>query len=152
MFCCSQKVWVEEVTDPDFLPPRQKAHNTLSPMDGNASGPAAQGSSPERVLRSWSDQLVGSFHPDNVSHLLPSGDDVDLVVLQRAKEPIAGSALLGTDKVQAPKPGRPWDLLWVLHVMWRDGIAERRGVGQVLVSALEESMGPGPKVKLLLLG
>lgn len=49
------------------------------------------------------------------------------------------------------KDGR-WDLFWVLAVVWRDGIAERRGVGQVLASALETDVEPRPEVKMVLLG
>ena len=44
----------------------------------------------------------------------------------------------------------PWDLLWVLVVERKDGIAERRGVGQVLASALETAIKPGPEVKSVL--
>jgi hypothetical protein len=101
-------------------------------------------------LHSASGKLVGSLHPDNVVLLLPMPhSEVDLIVVSRGQTPIGSSALLGLE--QKPKPGQPWDLLWVLYAVWRDGIAERRGVGQILVSALEDA-AKAPEVKLVLLG
>lgn len=50
-----------------------------------------------------------------------------------------------------PTPGQPWDLLWVMHVERRDGISERRGIGQMLVGGLEDAVG-APEVKLVVLG
>jgi hypothetical protein len=47
---------------------------------------------------------------------------------------------------------KPWKLFWVLYVIWEDGIAERRGVGQVLCEALDVAVEPKPQVKLVLLG
>lgn len=46
---------------------------------------------------------------------------------------------------------QPLKLFWVLCVVWQDGIAERRGVGQVLEEALEDAVGQ-PEVKNVLLG
>ena len=59
--------------------------------------------------------------------------------------------LLGVEKERRPEPGKPWDLLWVIYVEWREGIAERRGLGQILVGALEDAVGE-PEVKLVVLG
>ena len=42
-------------------------------------------------------------------------------------------------------------LFWELCVVWQGGIAERRGVGQVLEGALEDAVG-NPKVKCVFLG
>lgn len=51
-----------------------------------------------------------------------------------------------------PEPGAPWDLLWVMHIEWNGGgIAERRGLGQILVGGLEDAVGV-PEVKLIVLG
>ncbi|OBT65892.1 hypothetical protein VE03_05466 [Pseudogymnoascus sp. 23342-1-I1] len=72
-------------------------------------------------------------------------------VLSRCQTPIYGSALLGIEKERMPEPRQPWDLLWVMHVEWREGVAERRGVGQVFVGALEEAVGR-PEVKMVDLG
>jgi hypothetical protein len=46
---------------------------------------------------------------------------------------------------------QPMKLFWVLCVVWQDGIAERRGVGQVLEGALDDAVGQ-PEVKNVLLG
>lgn len=73
-------------------------------------------------------------------------------MLSRCQTPTLGSALLADRSASLTGAEKPWDLLWVMHVAWRDGIAERRGIGQVLVSALERSLAPGPEVKLVLLG
>ena len=43
-------------------------------------------------------------------------------------------------------------LFWVLYVVWKEGIAERRGVGQILQEALEDAVEPAPRVKSVLLG
>lgn len=51
---------------------------------------------------------------------------------------------------------QPMRLFWALYVVWRDGVAERRGVGQVVEGVLEEGGGGGEakrvKVKSVLLG
>jgi hypothetical protein len=39
-----------------------------------------------------------------------------------------------------------------MYVTWVDGIAERRGVGQILESALEDAVDQKPCVKRVLLG
>lgn len=69
--------------------------------------------------------------------------------------PISGSALLVPTPAPeaASNPGedyRGWDLFWILHVAWKDGIAERRGIGQVLTSVLENASEC--EVKTVLLG
>lgn len=43
-------------------------------------------------------------------------------------------------------------LVWIMHVEWKDGIAERRGIGQMRVSGLAEAVAPGPTCRLVLLG
>ncbi|OBT50722.1 hypothetical protein VE04_08225 [Pseudogymnoascus sp. 24MN13] len=103
-------------------------------------------------LLSVSGTVVGSLHPDNTSLLSPTSCEIELIVLSRCQTPIYGSALLGIEKERMPTPGQPWDLLWVMHVEWRDGIAERRGIGQVLVrGAFEGAAGATPDVKLVVL-
>jgi hypothetical protein len=46
---------------------------------------------------------------------------------------------------------QPMKLFWVLWVVWKDGVAKRRGVGQVLEEALEDAVGQ-PEVRSVLLG
>ena len=105
-------------------------------------------------LHSATGQLVGSLHPDNVNFLEPPRSKVECLIVSRCSTPTVASALLAAEAALAngSEKDRPWDLFWVLVVIWQDGIAERRGVGQVLASALETAVEPGPEVKLVLLG
>ena len=127
-------------------------HLVLGP--DKPTNPSSAAASPfDRVpgcpLCSADGQLVGSLHPDNVE-LLPAPEScVECIVVARCNTPTVGSALLPPD---SPVPEKAWELLWVLHVTWQDGIAERRGVGQVLASALETAAEPSPQVKTVLLG
>lgn len=80
--------------------------------------------------------------------------------------PTAGSALLDPALAAKLPPGESvpdsngqvWeDLFWVMYIVWdpvRNGIAERRGIGQVLAaSALEiDDQLPAPEIKTVLLG
>ncbi|KAI8691935.1 HET domain-containing protein [Fusarium sp. Ph1] len=81
-------------------------------------------------------ELVGSLHVDNIA-LHTAGVEVECLIIAYSKEPIAGSAL--------PKPQEPvdddddWNIFWIMHVVEKDGIYERRGVGQVLDSVLTKS-------------
>ncbi|OBT86188.1 hypothetical protein VE02_06209 [Pseudogymnoascus sp. 03VT05] len=110
-------------------------------------------------LLSSTSTVVGALNPENTS-LLPFppteiGEgkvEIELIVLSRSQTPIAGSALLDIEKERKPTPGQPWDLLWVMHVEWKGGVAERRGIGQVLVKeALEGAVGK-VEVNLVVLG
>lgn len=105
-------------------------------------------------LHSATDQIVGSLHPDNVDLLGPPGSKIECLIVSRCTTPTVASALQPTDTEAArdEEKDRPWDLFWVLVVAWLDGIAERRGVAQVLTSALETAVEPAPEVKLVLLG
>ncbi|KAI8719800.1 HET domain-containing protein [Fusarium sp. LHS14.1] len=93
-------------------------------------------------------ELVGSLHVDNIaSHA--AGVEIECLIIAYSKEPIAGSAL--------PKSRVPvgddddWSLFWVMHVVEKDGIYERRGVGQVMDSVLTKSC-VRPEGKVILLG
>lgn len=110
---------------------------------------------PGSPLHSATGQVVGSLHPDNVDLLGPPGSKVECLIVSRCTTPTVASALYppGTEAARyGGEEDRPWDLFWVLAVVWRDEIAERRGVGQVLVSALETAVEPAPEVKMVLLG
>ncbi|RSM18720.1 hypothetical protein CDV31_002440 [Fusarium ambrosium] len=80
-------------------------------------------------------ELVGSLHVDNIaSHT--AGVEVECLIIAYSKEPIAGSVL---PKSQIPVgDDDDWNLFWIMHVVEKDGIYERRGVGQVLDSVLEK--------------
>jgi hypothetical protein len=108
---------------------------------------------PGLPLLSSNGELVGSLHPDDLSACTP-GSNIECLILSRAQLPTLGSALRKNYERGdgAVDEAIPWDLLWVLHVAWKDGIAERRGVGQILVSAIESSCSPGPEIKQVLLG
>ncbi|KAF7510751.1 hypothetical protein GJ744_006117 [Endocarpon pusillum] len=45
-----------------------------------------------------------------------------------------------------------WRLYWVLLLTWNEGVAERRGLGQILRSAVEKSFSPGPQWREIVLG
>jgi hypothetical protein len=45
-----------------------------------------------------------------------------------------------------------WRLYWVMLLTWNDGVAERRGLGQILQSAVEKSFPPGPQWKEIVMG
>lgn len=109
-------------------------------------------------LLSPAGRLVGSLHldtrdgpqPDAAAAAAAAPTFVECLVIARCSAPTFGSALREGDV-----GGRP--LLWVLHVVasgTREGVVERRGVGQVLVEALEETAGGGgrPEIKTVLLG
>jgi hypothetical protein len=50
------------------------------------------------------------------------------------------------------KDNHPWDLFWALYIVWKDGIAERQGVAQILSTSVGKSSAPGPVIKEILLG
>lgn len=81
-------------------------------------------------------ELVGSLHVDNIaSH--KAGVEVECLIIAYSKEPMTGSAL---PKSQVPVgDDDDWNLFWVMHVVEKDGIYERRGVGQVMDSVLTKS-------------
>jgi hypothetical protein len=100
-------------------------------------------------LLTTTSHLVGSLHPDNAADLPPPGTSVELILIARSQTPLADSALLQLDDVSAERPSK---LLWVLYIVWIDGVAERRGVAQILERALEEAVEPKPCVKSIILG
>ncbi|CAH0047029.1 unnamed protein product [Clonostachys solani] len=106
-------------------------------------------------LHSASGTLVGSLHPDHLDFVGSVGEKVQLVVVARCQTLTSKSALWQSSLICDPSGkalGGPWDLLWVMSITWVDGIAERRGIGQVLTQSLADSIEPGPEVKEILLG
>jgi hypothetical protein len=98
--------------------------------------------------------VAGSLHPDNMNDVGSAGDIIELVVVARCQTPTVGSALWNQSVphlVPAAGDNEPWDLLWVLQIAWIDGIAERRGVGQISTASLNHALEP-PEVKHILLG
>lgn len=97
--------------------------------------------------------MVGSLYPDDVSRL-PSESDtlIDCIVLAQANRRMDGSALLRARHSELERPSLEEDLVWIMHVEWTDGIAERRGIGQIYVSGLEAAVAPGPKLQIVMLG
>jgi hypothetical protein len=116
----------------------ERCHQEKSPFDRI----------PGISLLSAGGELVGSLHPDNLDLLEAPGSTVECLIVSRCNTPTMASALT-SDSSDMEKP---WDLFWILHVVWKDGIAQRRGVGQVMSSALENAAEPKPEVKLVLLG
>lgn len=69
--------------------------------------------------------------------------------MARCHRPTVGSTLL--DEYNAGNE-QPMELFWVMHVIWKEDIAERRGIGQILESALEDSVDGKPAIKSVMLG
>lgn len=131
-------------TKPDQNPPLTSVANpamnqTHWPMPGQGDR------TPSVPLLSRTGRLVGSLHLDTRD--AQPGTEVECLVVARALALTFGSALREEDVGFRM-------LLWVLHVVpsTREGIVERRGVGQIMVQALEEAAGAGPEVKTVLLG
>ncbi|KAM0425678.1 hypothetical protein ACHAPT_009210 [Fusarium lateritium] len=81
-------------------------------------------------------ELVGSLHLDDVaSHT--AGMEVECAIMAYSKEPVAGSALPTPQK--SVSDDEEWSLFWIMYVVEKEGIHERRGVGQVLDSVLAKS-------------
>jgi hypothetical protein len=100
-------------------------------------------------LFSVTHQLVGSLHPDNFDLIEAPGSTVECVIVSRCDTPTEASALFALESADTKKS---WKLFWIVHIVWKDGIAERRGIGQLLSSALETATDPKPEIKAILLG
>lgn len=92
---------------------------------------------------------MGSLHPDNVALIPQPGTSIELLLVSRSHKPTVESALLENNQYDED---HKWELFWVMYVVWQDGIAERKGVGQILESALENAVDGKPTVKNVLLG
>jgi hypothetical protein len=80
-------------------------------------------------------EVVGSLHLDNLDLIPALGTAIEILIIALSFKLTISRALLKlhlADKVP--------NLLWVMHVTWIDGVAERRGVGQILESALEDAV------------
>jgi hypothetical protein len=103
---------------------------------------------PGTPLLGASGRLNGCLHPDNISFLPSAGSTVEILLVARCHKPTLGSALLD---MYCEGGEQSMKFFWVLCVVWQDGIAERRGVGQILEGALEDAVGQA-EVKSVLLG
>lgn len=72
-----------------------------------------------------------------------------------------GSLIRGVDQpssnplnfsITYPDTKKDLELFWVMLLTWDDGVAERRGIGRVLRSAVENSFPPGPQWREIVLG
>lgn len=105
-------------------------------------------------LYSRSGKLVGSLHPDNISCVVAAASKpaIDLVVMSLSQAPTAGSVFY-EDPALLSTGSETRNLLWVLHVEYGVGeVAERRGIGQILMSALGDAVNGSPVVGWVKLG
>jgi hypothetical protein len=109
-------------------------------------------------LLSPSGETVGSLHPDNLGLLPPSGGSIECLLMSRCQA-LTWSSALGSegeaDLTSEPvrvEDDAPRDLFWALCIIWQNGIAERRGVAQLLSTAVGKACSPGPEIKDILLG
>lgn len=126
-------------------------------------GEAAMASSPHQpphharsLLSSSGEHTVGTLLPDNVT-LLPTQPrtPIDCIVIAHAVAEMEHS-LLPPAPNQCDPTGKSAlgqePLVWIMHVEWKDGIAQRRGIGQMRVSGIAKAVAPGPTCRLILLG
>ncbi|KAL6404521.1 hypothetical protein AUP68_13914 [Ilyonectria robusta] len=125
----------------------------LPPL-GSQRDPVLEASSPhQRVqgvpLLSPSGELMGSLHLDDIDSHTP-GTEVECLLMAYSHRPMAGSAL--PIPQGSPKNGADWNYFWILHVVTVGEVSERRGIGQVMNTALSQACEPGPESKAVLLG
>ncbi|KAF4976017.1 hypothetical protein FZEAL_7273 [Fusarium zealandicum] len=142
---CSRTLSIRLVAGhlPASDPERQSA--SINGKDRDSPSQGVQGA----PLLSPAGEVVGSLHLDDVSSYTP-GQEVECLILSYSYQPIAGSALPIVPKIRGNLD--EWDLFWIMFVVEENGVYERRGVGQVLDSALANSCAPGPEFKPILLG
>jgi len=91
---------------------------------------------------------------------LDTADDVDssvpqeIIVLSESRYALPSSTFPEHLKKEAKAKGSqdPWSLYWVMLIVIVDGVAERRGLGQIYQKSLVGSVGPGPHWKEIILG
>ncbi|OIW28098.1 HET-domain-containing protein [Coniochaeta ligniaria NRRL 30616] len=112
-------------------------------------------------LFSPTSEMVGSLHADNLQLLPAPGASVECILMSHCQEPTWNSALVlreetvltsDSEETGSVRDDHPWDLFWALYIVWKDGIAERQGVAQILSASVGKSCAPGPEVKEILLG
>ena len=106
---------------------------------------------PPTPLLGQTGAVRGWLHPDNADMLPGSGCGIELAVLSRCQTPTVDTIFGQDTRRDNDDGGGGGRLLWVLAIMGEDGVAERRGVGQVY----EEALGDGvelPVFKTILLG
>ena len=100
-------------------------------------------------ILSTSSQTVDSLHPDITERLPVAGTSIELLLVTHCHKSTVGSTLLDEYNVGDEQPMK---LFWALYVAWRDGVVERRGLGQMLESTLEDVVDEKPVIKSVLLG
>ena len=123
-----------------------RPHNNASP---NKTFPSRFDRVAGSALQGMSGQVVGSLHPDNVDRLPTAGSAIRLLLLARSHKPTVSSALIERHETAGSAPMK---LFWVMYVIWREGVAERRGIGQILEDALEDAVRESASVRTVLLG
>ncbi|KAB5584851.1 heterokaryon incompatibility protein-domain-containing protein [Coniochaeta sp. 2T2.1] len=112
-------------------------------------------------LLSATSEVVGSLHADNLDRLPAPGSSVECILMSHCQALTWNSALghgaraaLDPETHEAARVGddEPLELFWALYIVWKDGIAERRGVAQLLATAVGKALGHGPEIKEILLG
>ena len=77
---------------------------------------------------------------------LDVGVEYEFLVLSESRTPAP------TMGIRNRKEKGKWDLYWVMLIKWTDGIAERKGIGQMYHSSLDRAFPPGPIWKQIVLG
>ncbi|KAB5578250.1 heterokaryon incompatibility protein-domain-containing protein [Coniochaeta sp. 2T2.1] len=111
-------------------------------------------------LLSATSEVIGSLHPDNLDLLPGMGSSVECILMSHCQA-LTWNSALGHGARPVPDPedheaalgdDEPLELFWALYIVWEEGIAERRGVAQLLATAVGQSLGPGPEIKEIHLG
>jgi hypothetical protein len=100
-------------------------------------------------LLSPNGELVGSLNLDTEDSFIP-GSELECLIMSRCFEPMVNSALPVQEKHHVEESN--WHMFWVMYIIDVEGISERRGIGQVLDTALVKPCAPGPRSRAVLLG
>ena len=76
----------------------------------------------------------------------------EFVVLSESYQDYTGNHLMDSVYLSPTQSHDPWDFYSILLLEWDKGVAERRGVGVMIKSAVEFSLPPGPVWKEIVLG
>jgi hypothetical protein len=87
-------------------------------------------------------------------NILEGGQPHELLVLSECRYSLERSPISDRkyDSIFMKLNQDLWDLYWVMLITWKDGIAERRGLGQIYQDAFDRAYPPGPVWKEIVLG